>query len=266
MSHAAIVCREYGLPAVVGTGRATALIKTGQTIRVDGSTGVVSHPRTGRWAPPAAGGASPGGRRRVRRQEREPRRAACRRHPRAARVRGRRGVPGGFVGTGLDKMIAAALPHGYEHAAKTIARRCASRAARRAARRAGRAVREARRAAGRGALERDRRGQRRGDVRGPAGDLPLGARNRRALRGRTGLLGEPVHRPRASPTASTSAQPTPRWASPSRRWSTQRRRRPLHLQPGDRRPEHGRRQRAAGASASRSSAARPTRTTTSSAR
>jgi pyruvate,water dikinase len=42
MSHAAIVCREYGVPAVVGTGRATADIRTGQTIRVDGSTGVVT--------------------------------------------------------------------------------------------------------------------------------------------------------------------------------------------------------------------------------
>ncbi len=42
MSHAAIVCREYGLPAVVGTGRATAEIKTGQKIRVDGSAGVVT--------------------------------------------------------------------------------------------------------------------------------------------------------------------------------------------------------------------------------
>ena len=42
MSHAAIVCREYGLPAVVGTGRATTEIKTGQRIRVDGSTGVVT--------------------------------------------------------------------------------------------------------------------------------------------------------------------------------------------------------------------------------
>ena len=30
MSHAAIVCREYGLPAVVGTGRATSQIRTGQ--------------------------------------------------------------------------------------------------------------------------------------------------------------------------------------------------------------------------------------------
>ena len=42
MSHAAIVCREYGLPAVVGTGRATGRIRTGQRIRVDGTSGVVT--------------------------------------------------------------------------------------------------------------------------------------------------------------------------------------------------------------------------------
>jgi phosphohistidine swiveling domain-containing protein len=42
MSHAAIVCREYGLPAVVGTGRATSEIRTGQMIRVDGSSGIVT--------------------------------------------------------------------------------------------------------------------------------------------------------------------------------------------------------------------------------
>ena len=42
MSHAAIVCREYGLPAVVGTGRATSEIRTGQTIRVDGTEGTVT--------------------------------------------------------------------------------------------------------------------------------------------------------------------------------------------------------------------------------
>ncbi len=41
MSHAAIVSREYGLPAVVGTGTATSRIKTGQRIRVDGSSGTV---------------------------------------------------------------------------------------------------------------------------------------------------------------------------------------------------------------------------------
>ena len=39
MSHAAIVCREYGLPAVTGTGSASTTIKTGQRLRVDGSTG-----------------------------------------------------------------------------------------------------------------------------------------------------------------------------------------------------------------------------------
>ncbi len=42
MSHAAIVCREYGLPSVVGTGRATSQIRTGQMIRVDGTAGVVT--------------------------------------------------------------------------------------------------------------------------------------------------------------------------------------------------------------------------------
>jgi pyruvate,water dikinase len=42
MSHAAIVCRDYGLPAVTGTGTASARIKTGQRIRVDGNTGTVT--------------------------------------------------------------------------------------------------------------------------------------------------------------------------------------------------------------------------------
>ena len=42
MSHAAIVAREYGLPAVVGTGNATSKIKDGQRIRVDGGRGVVT--------------------------------------------------------------------------------------------------------------------------------------------------------------------------------------------------------------------------------
>ncbi|HUN26795.1 MAG TPA: PEP-utilizing enzyme [Steroidobacteraceae bacterium] len=42
MSHAAIVAREFGLPAVVGTGTATSRIKDGQRIRVDGGRGVVT--------------------------------------------------------------------------------------------------------------------------------------------------------------------------------------------------------------------------------
>ena len=42
MSHAAIVCREYGLPAVVGTGHGTKIIKTGMMLHVDGSSGVIT--------------------------------------------------------------------------------------------------------------------------------------------------------------------------------------------------------------------------------
>jgi len=41
-SHAAIVCREYGVPSVTGTGIATSVIKTGDIVKVDGDTGVVS--------------------------------------------------------------------------------------------------------------------------------------------------------------------------------------------------------------------------------
>ena len=42
MSHAAIVCREYGVPAVTGTAYGTQNINTGQKIRVDGSAGTVT--------------------------------------------------------------------------------------------------------------------------------------------------------------------------------------------------------------------------------
>lgn len=42
MSHAAIVCREYGMPAVVSTGFASSRLKTGQRIRIDGRTGTVA--------------------------------------------------------------------------------------------------------------------------------------------------------------------------------------------------------------------------------
>jgi pyruvate,water dikinase len=42
MSHAAIIAREYGLPAVVGTGHATKQIKTGDRVRVDGDSGIVT--------------------------------------------------------------------------------------------------------------------------------------------------------------------------------------------------------------------------------
>jgi rifampicin phosphotransferase len=41
ISHGSIVAREYGLPAVVNVGNGTRIIKTGQTIQVDGDHGVV---------------------------------------------------------------------------------------------------------------------------------------------------------------------------------------------------------------------------------
>lgn len=40
-SHAAVVAREFGVPAVVGTGEATRLIRNGQQVEVDGTTGEV---------------------------------------------------------------------------------------------------------------------------------------------------------------------------------------------------------------------------------
>jgi rifampicin phosphotransferase len=42
LSHCAIVAREYGIPAVVGTGAATVMIRDGQEIEVDGDAGVVT--------------------------------------------------------------------------------------------------------------------------------------------------------------------------------------------------------------------------------
>ena len=41
LSHGSIVAREYGIPAVLGTGAATKSIHSGQMITVDGSTGAV---------------------------------------------------------------------------------------------------------------------------------------------------------------------------------------------------------------------------------
>lgn len=41
-SHAAIVAREYGIPAVMGTGSGTRTLVDGQTVIVDGSTGRVT--------------------------------------------------------------------------------------------------------------------------------------------------------------------------------------------------------------------------------
>jgi rifampicin phosphotransferase len=40
-AHASQVAREYGIPAVVGTGDATARLHDGQLVTVDGGVGVV---------------------------------------------------------------------------------------------------------------------------------------------------------------------------------------------------------------------------------
>jgi pyruvate,water dikinase len=41
ISHAAIVAREMGIPAVVATGNATARLRSGWRVRVDGDAGLV---------------------------------------------------------------------------------------------------------------------------------------------------------------------------------------------------------------------------------
>lgn len=48
LSHGSIVAREYGIPAVLGTGEATKRIQSGQMITVDGSDGVVMLSPSGR--------------------------------------------------------------------------------------------------------------------------------------------------------------------------------------------------------------------------
>ncbi|MEW5869616.1 MAG: PEP/pyruvate-binding domain-containing protein [Chloroflexota bacterium] len=42
LSHSSIVAREYGIPAVLGTGAATRRIRSGQVVTVDGSAGTVT--------------------------------------------------------------------------------------------------------------------------------------------------------------------------------------------------------------------------------
>ena len=41
LAHASLAAREYGIPAVVGTGNATEYLRDGQVVSVDGNTGVV---------------------------------------------------------------------------------------------------------------------------------------------------------------------------------------------------------------------------------
>ena len=41
LGHGSIVAREYGIPAVVGTGTITQRVKHGQQASIDGDTGTV---------------------------------------------------------------------------------------------------------------------------------------------------------------------------------------------------------------------------------
>jgi pyruvate,water dikinase len=42
LSHAAIVAREFGIPAVVAVKGATSVIQDGQTVTIDGAAGTVT--------------------------------------------------------------------------------------------------------------------------------------------------------------------------------------------------------------------------------
>jgi pyruvate,water dikinase len=42
LGHGSIVAREYGIPAVVGTGNITQRVDHGQEIHVDGDAGIVT--------------------------------------------------------------------------------------------------------------------------------------------------------------------------------------------------------------------------------
>ncbi len=64
LSHSSIVAREYGIPAVLGTGSATGRIRSGQQVIVDGDRGTVTLLEDGEPAPDDQGapgaGAGPG--------------------------------------------------------------------------------------------------------------------------------------------------------------------------------------------------------------
>ncbi|HKZ41711.1 MAG TPA: PEP-utilizing enzyme, partial [Candidatus Hodarchaeales archaeon] len=42
LAHASLIAREYGIPAIVGTGQATKRLKNGDTITVNGNTGEIT--------------------------------------------------------------------------------------------------------------------------------------------------------------------------------------------------------------------------------
>jgi pyruvate,water dikinase len=53
LSHAAVVARELGVPCVMGVGRGTQVLRTGDICRVDGTHGTVEiMKRHDEWSPP----------------------------------------------------------------------------------------------------------------------------------------------------------------------------------------------------------------------
>jgi len=56
LAHGSIVAREYGIPAVMGTGNANRRIVSGQLITVDGDAGTVRFWSNGGYERPAEAG------------------------------------------------------------------------------------------------------------------------------------------------------------------------------------------------------------------
>ena len=56
LAHGSIVCREYGIPGVLGVGNGTKRIAHGQTITIDGDAGIVMiHDEDGEFKPSGGG-------------------------------------------------------------------------------------------------------------------------------------------------------------------------------------------------------------------
>ena len=56
LAHGSIVCREYGIPGVLGVGNGTKRIQHGQTITIDGDAGIVMiHDQDDQFVPTGEG-------------------------------------------------------------------------------------------------------------------------------------------------------------------------------------------------------------------
>ena len=286
MAHTAIVSREYGLPAVVGTGlRDAADRRTGSSIEVDGDDGRGAHRGAGGrmsgaeplivWlederarAPPCSAASSPAWPRSWRRASTVP--AGLRRSPprlprfvehegrssgsaRPARARRRRRPRGDRGGQRGDRRADRGGADAGALEARDPRRLRRARGARRRAA-----------AAGRGSLERGPRGHRRRELRRAVRHVPVDDGRRRGARPRAPLLGRPV-RPAGAHLRPAGRRAWRRGATAmcvgvQQMVPAARRRRGIHARSRDRRPLEGRASRRSGGSARASSAAtsRPT--------